>query len=197
MDWVVFDMDDVLVSSRELLLNALNEHTGEQLTIDQWHDFTLTNVYKNLNQFELVDIFHKIQFIENGVLEAYAAETVKHIAEQGFNVGILTARGWHQRGEELTWDFVKKHQMPVKKIHAVQLGEKKEDVILQQFPGKIHAYCDDNAKHVYGIRHLGINAILQDRPWNRHALDLPRIFHLQEFVEKHVPLIERPVNLHL
>ena len=49
MDWVVFDMDDVLVSSRELLLNALNEHTGEQLTIDQWHDFTLTNVYKNLN----------------------------------------------------------------------------------------------------------------------------------------------------
>jgi len=126
MDWVVFDMDDVLVSSRELLLNALNEHTGEQLTIDQWHDFTLTNVYKNLNQFELVDIFHKIQFIENGVLEAYAAETVKHIADQGFNVGILTARGWHQRGEELTWDFVKKHQMPVKKFMRFSLERKKK-----------------------------------------------------------------------
>lgn len=180
--WIIFDMDEVIVNGRDCLATHLNQHTGKNISADEWHQYDLGKIY-DVDHSTLVGIFHSSGMLETAVLEADVLPAMQLAKILGYQIGILTARGWHAQGLELTKAAVAKAQLPVDHIVAVPLEVAKHQVIEKHFSGGIVGFVDDNPSHIKGVTAIGIPSYVRDRPWNRDLVEYPRVFSLVDFVE--------------
>ena len=120
--------------------------------------------------------------LETALLEDDVLPAMKLAKILDYRIGILTARGWHAKGLELTLAAVKTFGLPVDHVVAVPLEAAKHQVIEKHFPGDIVGFVDDNPSHIKGVTAIGIPSYVRDRPWNRDLVEYPRTFHLVDFV---------------
>ena len=181
--WIIFDMDEVIVNIRDRLAEHLNQATGKNIPSSAWYQHDLEGIY-GIDSERLLEIFFSSRILETATLEPDAANALRNAKGFGYNVGILTARGWHHDGLSISQETVAQFQLPVDHIVAVPLHAKKHEVIRQAFEGgPVIGFVDDNPAHVRGVSALGIPTFVRDRPWNVDMLEYDRVHHLEHFVD--------------
>lgn len=181
--WIIFDMDEVIVNIRDRLADHLNQATGKNIPASAWYQHDLEGIY-GIDSKQLIDIFFSSRILETATLEPDADKALNNAKNFGYNVGILTARGWHHDGLNISQQTVTQFQLPVDHIVAVPLHAKKHEVIRQAFPGgPVIGFVDDNPAHVRGVSTLGIPTFVRDRPWNTDMLEYARVHNLEHFVD--------------
>lgn len=179
--WIVFDVDDVICNFRESLYQSFF-NVGKDIHWSEWSSYNHTIIY-NLSEDKELHNHMKDHFVlEKSTLEDGVLELMNRLKKNGFNIGLLTARAWHSNGQDITQDFIEKHQLPIDKLVISGQHKDKKSVHIDKFPGEIVSYIDDSIHHVQDFREKGVNALLLDRPWNQDS-QLPRVFSLIEFEE--------------
>lgn len=181
--WIVFDIDDVICNFRESLYQSFKA-IGKDIHWTEWETYQHTKIYGYSKDEELFLHMASHQVVEKAEIEQEVFDLFHRLKEQGYHIGLLTARGWHNQGYEITEQFVNKYNLPVDKIViSGQHLDKKSDHI-PQFDGQIVAYIDDSIHHIQDFTDKSIPAFLMNRPWNIKNEHLPRVLDLLEFEQK-------------
>ena len=181
--WIIFDVDDVLCMYRESLYQSFKAR-GKDIHWSRWETYRHADIYGLETYEELIDYMVDNAILENSELEPGALAFMQAFKEQGYSIGLLTARGWHDKAMDITQAFVQKYHLPVDKIVIAGFMKKKTDYI-PEFEGDIVAFLDDSASHIEDFIQQGIaQSYVMDRPWNQHRPDLPRVMNYEEFTQK-------------
>jgi len=180
--YVAFDLDDVLANLRDHLMVVLNRETGRDIHWRQWDRYELSGVY----DLSIEQILHLV--LEHGVLEAATLEPLAGAAvaasrAAGYRVAVVTARGWHPRGEALTRAWLHGYGLEVDALHLVRTFHGKAAAL--EALGEVAHFVDDHVGHLYPALDLPrVQAVhLLDRPWNQHDRQLHRLHGLGQFIE--------------
>jgi FMN phosphatase YigB (HAD superfamily) len=181
MRYIAFDLDDVLANLRDPLMTVLNRETGRDIHWRQWTEYELSGIY-GASVERIMDWVHRFGVLEAATPEPWARATLEAVRRAGYRVAVVTARGWHPRGETLTWTWLARYALKVDEVHLVSGGRSKAEVLARL--GAVEHYVDDHLGHLYPAQ--GSSKIRQlhvlDRPWNRHDAVLNRLYTLEDLV---------------
>lgn len=119
--------------------------------------------------------------------EKEAAETVTRLKEAGYNIAIITARGYHPEAYAVTQEWLRQHGIPVDRLEIVGAGKSKSAVI-ESIPN-LTAYIDDHLAHLEGLRSLAalpdreFDLFVMDRPWNVKDNGFNRLYRLAQYAD--------------
>lgn len=178
--WIIFDVDDVVVSYRESLYQSFKA-LGKDIHWSEWDTYKHVNIYGLKDYNEFLNHMIEYQIIEKAIIEEGVSQLIHKLKDKGYSIGFLTARSWHSKAYQITMKCVEDYNLPVDKIIIAGFKGKKTDY-LHDFPGKIVGFLDDSAGHVEDFIKANIpNSYLMDRPWNQDKISLPRIKNYEEF----------------
>jgi len=160
---IIFDLDDVIANLRESLYQMLMQDTGVDLHWRHWSHYDLLRHY-NLSYARLTEILIRSQVLENCQPEPGAAAVTQALRAQGFELAIVTARGWHPQALAITDEWLRTHGVSYDHLHIVPLGSDKREV-LKPFANIVLA-VDDHPHNITRYVAANIPAVLVDRPWN-------------------------------
>lgn len=177
-NWILFDVDDVLCNFRFSLQKSFEK---ENQFID-WRDWSSYEFYKiyDIDVKDLDNHFMKYRVIEDAVLDSGIKHVFDKIKEDGYQIGVITARGWHPDGYNITKKFLDTHNLSYDKIVVTDHTKNKIHYI-NEFNGSIHGFLDDNFHHVEMFSKHGINAFVLNRPWNKMFDYNNRVYNLEDF----------------
>lgn len=180
--YVVFDLDDVLANLRDHLMTMLNRRTGRSVHWREWHQYELSSVYGAPVE-AIMTWVREDAVLEAATLEPHAQAAIQAARAVGYRVAIVTARGWHPAGEQITRDWLRRHDLDIDSLHLVAAFGEKADVL--RGLGPVVHFIDDHVGHLYPARSLaGVRQVhLLDRPWNRHDTVLPRLRGLEDLID--------------
>lgn len=178
--WIVFDVDDVICNFRESLFQSFKK-LGHDVHWSTWSSYRHTEIYpiKDEKDFHLHMVNHCV--LENALIEENVKELFSQLKKDGYCIGLLTARAWHDNGYDITQKFIEKNNLPVDKLVISGQHMDKKSNHIGVFEGQIVAYIDDSIHHVEDFLAHNVPAFLMDRPWNQQAQDLPRVSSLNDF----------------
>lgn len=180
--WIIFDVDDVVVSYRESLYQSF-KLLGKDIHWSKWDTYKHVKIYGLKDYDTFINHMVDSKVIENAMIEPGIIDLLNALKQDGYSIGFLTARSWHVRAYEITMDCIKKYNLPVDKLVIAGFQGKKTDY-LGDFPGEIVGFLDDSSTHVRDFIKAQIpNSYLMDRAWNQHDLDLPRIKNYKDFYQ--------------
>ena len=179
--FVVFDLDDTLANLREHLMAMLNRRTGREIHWTEWCRYELVSVY-GASVEQILDWVLEDRVLEAAHLEPHAREAVAAARRAGFQVAVVTARGWHPRGEAITRAWLERQGIEVDALHLVPAFGSKAEVLARL--GSVRHFIDDHAGHLHPARAVPSvqHTHLLDRPWNQDDTTLSRLRGLDEFV---------------
>lgn len=183
-----FDADDVCTDSSPLTELSLRKLTGKHIPIENWTSHHFRDIY-NLDDegiHALIESWKTDRLLENVPLLAGTKEAMDRLVKAGYEVGIITARDWHPDAEAITRKMAVDHDLPVGQIIVMDFADVKANVLLAHGV-HVDGFVDDTAKHVQSCREQGWNAFLMHQPWNKQHTHLPRVHHLEAFVDHFVP----------
>jgi 5'(3')-deoxyribonucleotidase len=180
MPKIIIDVDDTIADLRTAVCEFATKHKGQK--IDENHFVT-----QDVNDFICWEHVED-HIINNNVLlelkpEPGAEELLRHLRISDYEIILLTARGYHPQGKEITEKWMSKNALPYDEIICVEYGVPKHEIISNL--GEVDLYLDDHLKHIENSEKLKNlkTAILVDRPWNRSAVVNKRIKHLNEVLD--------------
>jgi 5'(3')-deoxyribonucleotidase len=185
--FVVFDLDDTLANLREHLMAMLNRRTGRAIHWNDWRRYELVSVY-GASVEQILDWVLKDRVLEAAHLEPHAVEAVRAAREAGYRIAVVTARGWHPRGEAITRGWLEANGIAVDALHLVAAFGSKAEVLARM--GPVRHFVDDHAGHLHparGLPSVGETHLI-DRPWNRDDSTHNRLRGLDELIR----LLEAP-----
>lgn len=181
--WAIFDMDDVVVDFCSFIV----PHMYDEQDRGQMNDVKIENLIETYTfdrLFENQDVFYnfleKIKVIEEVKLHDDALSVIQSFKDEGFKIGILTARGWHSNGYNLTKEFLQKNNVAFDKLVLTRHHHESKGAYLHEFDGQSYCFIDDSARHVESMINMGAVAFLQNRPWNKSA-NIQRVDSLSNF----------------
>jgi hypothetical protein len=111
--------------------------------------------------------------------EPGAAATTKALRDLGFDIAIVTARGWHPRAEAITRAWLDTNAILFDQLIIVPLGGDKLSAL---GPLREIAFAvDDHSTNVSRYQTAGVPVLLMDRPWNA-GIEAERIYSLEAVV---------------
>lgn len=176
---IVLDLDDVLANLRETLYRVLLTATGVDLPWRQWPHYDLRKLYA-IEEIPLQALLKRERALESCEPEPGAAAATRALRAQGYQVRIITARGWHPDAERLTRHWLAQHGIEHDTLAVVPLtGDK---VAMIEDRSQVVLAVDDHPRYIDGYRQAGIPAVVVDRPWNGHCT-AERVHSLEALVE--------------
>ncbi len=125
---IILDCDDVIVDMKNILLPTLNKATGKNIQPHQQTDFNLKINYPELSYDEIFDlIIQNNCFEEVNILEG-AKEGIYMLKNMGFNLHVVTSRGYHPKAHSLTENHLLSNGIFVDSVNVVKFGQSKSDV---------------------------------------------------------------------
>lgn len=175
---IILDLDDVLANLRESLYLTLQRATGIDHHWSRWGHYDLTQHYA-MEKDALHDILRLERALESCQPEPNAAAATRQLAELGFEIAIITARGWHKGAAELTRTWLQQHRIHYDHLTVVALGGNKLEA-LTPFP-EIAFAVDDHPNNIRRYDSAGIASLMVDMPWNVDY-QAQRIYTLDEVI---------------
>lgn len=176
---IALDLDDTLLNLKVPLMTALNLHTNKAIHWKDWAGSNLEEIY-GVTAEEFIDIMIKGQVIERALPIPGVREALQRLRYKGYNIHIITARGWHPEGYSVTKEWLDENSFPYDTINIVKLGSNKADVMDEI--ANVNCLIDDNEKNCNEVISRGYDAYLIAMPWNGDS-KLKRISHLADFVD--------------
>ena len=180
---IVLDCDDVLSNAREPfaeVISHLVQRTVSHTEWEQWDDLIHQN---DLTFDDLTPRVLETNVLENMDPEHGAAVVTNMLKLLGFEIIILTARGFHPDGHKITEDWCHQHKIKFDEIIVVHPDDCKAEKIKDL--GEVFIYVDDNGSHVAaaGVLDNVEHAIVMNMPWNQHGDHDHRIDKLSQILE--------------
>jgi hypothetical protein len=189
-EWVYFDADDVLTKTSVQIERAMFKLTGMHLPWTSWTDHDFVKKY-NLGAEripEMLAIWREERILERAEIYAGAREAMERVVDSKRKVGVITARGWHEKGREITAAMIEAERLPVSDLMVIEYHESKAE-LLEATGKRIAGFADDTVRHVHECSAKGIPAVLVSHPWNHAAPNhLPRIDGIglfPEWIDRH------------
>jgi hypothetical protein len=181
---VWFDVDDVIVETSALMEKTLRRMTGKTILSQSWphHGFAEIYGFKPGDMERLREMWMHDQLLERAPLREGVAEAMVSIRQSGYELGLITARGWHPQGEALTWAMAAKHGLPIGEVVVLSYEECKAKK-LEDLGVRVDGFVDDTHRHVRACQAKGWSASLMTQPWNEKHEDVPRVSALGEFAQ--------------
>ncbi len=180
MSYAIFDLDDVLANLRDPIRAALAKAVGKDIPHHEWNRYDLAGIY-NVSWEEILDAFLEHDILDHATPEPGAQEALAAARAAGHRVAILTARGWHPKGDALTYQWLGDYRLLPDELRVVEMHRKKEEELT--FYQQIAWMIDDNPAHVHGAEATGLvdTVVMMDRAWNATSEHPTRVKDLFEF----------------
>jgi len=190
---IVWDMDEVITNTRDPICNILAPSIGVKTCWQNWKNSQ--EIYKELghtNPADSIRLLIEHRIIETCKPENNAYETLKAATELGYTNIIVTARGWHPNPYDVSWAWLKEHnlsQFIYKLVVVPVFGQKFRALESIRFNlGEICLFVEDTYNNLLDTLVLSSfkvkNYALMDRPWNQNVdvrnLPITRIHDLLE-----------------
>lgn len=186
--WAVFDMDDVLTDFAQSSCDTLVKLGYPNIPVSSWQNYNINDTYGLSSHKEFIDILISENILSNSNLKVDAFDTLNAFKDAGFNIGILTARGWHPQAEKVTQEYIEEHNLPIDKVVIAGHHYQGKLFYADQFlnSGTISCYVDDSPKHIKDFKNANIHAHLMRTSWIQdHEVEgLTQVHSLIEYKER-------------
>jgi uncharacterized HAD superfamily protein len=180
---VILDADDTLLGLHVPLCAALNEFTGKSISCNEWGTFNVTDIYDGLH----IEDFYKLIIGKELLILAEPYENTKNtlntLKQLGYYIVIISSRGYHDNGYDVTKRWFETHNIPFDKIHISGNGIKKS--MYSMMYDNVIMSVDDNIENCEDFSKNGCinNVVLMDQPWNRNNNEFKRIHSIEEILD--------------
>jgi uncharacterized HAD superfamily protein len=164
---VVLDLDDTLACLKRPLMKVLNKITGKSIHWKEWDRYDICSIY---------DISHESfrdMLIDSDILLGLnpyedSIKFVNEIKDLGYEIVIVTARGWHPNAYDVTSQWLKNNDVHYDKLFITNHNEPKYKK-LQNY-NRIKLAVDDSYKNIQDYIESGKidNVVLFHHPWNKN-----------------------------
>jgi hypothetical protein len=161
------DLDDTLIDLKEPMKWAMDSETGKDIPWQNWDHFDVPSIY-GLSQDEFLELCIRHKVLENAIIHSQSHRFLQDLNNLGYYTVLITARGWHPQGKEITEQYIIDHNLEVDELILVGVDESKAE-LARKF-GNIKFTIDDRMKHCREYMKSGIveNVLLYDAPWNSY-----------------------------
>lgn len=179
--WVGFDLDDVLANMREPMCASMTRRVGKKFSVSDWTDYDYFDGHMSAKEFLQMLVDDRV--LETCSPEPGAMASLQRLQAKGLKIAVITARGYHPRGEEVTLTWFAEQGVKIDSLQIVQPGQSKVEA-LAKLPNVI-GYVDDHIKHLENISKAnpGMSLHLMARPWNQHDKKFERVYTVSEYAE--------------
>lgn len=179
-----FDCDEVVFNIRDSMAEALSAATGREIHWSDWWTYDLCEVYKLPDLTVFKQILRDAKVLEKATLEPEILPKIKEVRLRGYAPVMVTSRGWHEQGQQITEAALMLHNLPFFGLTVLPIGECKAQAIKKVY-GSVFCLYDDNPEIIeLAAEHPDVvtNLMLRDRPWNKSIKVEHRVATLDEFV---------------
>lgn len=164
---IILDCDDVIVDMKNVLIPALNKATGKNVQIHEQTDFNLRINFPELSYDEILDIIVKAECFTTVEVLNGAKEGIDMLKDFGFNLHVVTSRGYHPEALKLTREHLLDNNIKVDSINIVNFGQSKSEVY-SKIAKHFEFIVDDHVENLYNAEKSGIvsNGVFITQPWN-------------------------------
>jgi hypothetical protein len=177
--WLWFDVDDVFVDFASEVHASLTRMTGIHIPVEDWSTPEWPRLYGNdfdaMRAFWIAD-----QTLERCQFYPESESLLRKFQDDGFSIGLITARGWHPSAEEETLASFAKIGVVPDALVIVRHGESKADILASRGE-HIVSFLEDSPVNARDCQAVGIPSTLLTRPWNADVVDVPRISSLADY----------------
>jgi 5'(3')-deoxyribonucleotidase len=179
---VAFDLDEVILNLRDGILAALRRRQPGYLHWREWSHFH-HNQDQGISNEEFLNIIVEESILEQAPIEPGAREAIEAIRSMGYETAVVTARGYHPRGESVTRRWLANERVVMDYVRVVPFGISKTETLREL--GGVVAYVDDHHKHLEALHAAGVGGelVLLNRPWNQSASGFWRVGGLPGFAD--------------
>lgn len=166
------DIDDVLAKFAEAVHKALTARYPLVKPVAQWNSFLWADV-NSIPYDDFVQLMIDDNLLATCLPVPGAVRAMQRIRESGTALVLITARGYHPQGYELTHDWLQHHKIPFDDLIIVPKGMSKAQASIGKYPKGFSYMIDDNAENLDHMRNAGLvnNTVLIDQPWNHDRKD--------------------------
>lgn len=179
---IAFDLDGTMGDLLIGLSKMCSIITGTTVKPEEWinYDHFIT-IGVTADQFISGIVDHFV--LENATPYYGLSEAISFARQQGYDIAVITARGFHPDGENITYAWFEKHGVDID--HIIVVGQHETKITALQSLGNVVAYIDDYLPHLHAIdeANLDIELYLMDQPWNSEDTKFSRLFSVREFVD--------------
>lgn len=168
---IIFDLDDTLGDLKVRLQNIYRKKTGRtDIHYRDWKDFNSVNYgysFDDLTEFFIEDNSLRLMRAHAGVVE-----TTARVKALGYDIHIVTARGWHPDAQAVTEAWLAENNITFDQLHIVPFGHCKEE-LTRSIPN-IHFFVDDRMDHCLAMHKSGrveTQTLVFGQPWNEEQFD--------------------------
>ena len=161
------DLDDSILNLRDPLVAAVNN-------IDSNFD---NKSFSELSINDLLNIPEIEQILQNAEPFDGTQYVLKYLINH-YNLHIVTARGWHPRGETITKRWFQMRNIPYTDIRIVPLGKSKLEAITDLT--NIHLALDDRIENCEDLATRADIVLMMDQPWNRDFINTDKIIRIHD-----------------
>lgn len=166
------DIDDVLARFAEAVHKALCARYPNIKPVSQWNTFLWSDI-NDVPYDDFVRVMIEDKLLTECVPVPGAVLAMQKIRASGATIVLITARGYHPMGYELTHAWLTHHGIPFDDLIIVPKGQTKAQAAVGKYPKGFLYMIDDNADNLDHMRDAGLlsNPILIDQPWNQDRKD--------------------------
>lgn len=163
----IVDVDDTLGNMRELLSEALNKHSGKDLNWQEWHGYSLEDVY-NITNEQFFDILKSEKIIERMRSHDESLQFTNTLKKLGYKVVLLTARAWHPDSKNVTTNWATNSKIEFDDLVICNVTDCKSEIINHTYGGA-DITVDDSASHCRAyVKNENVRKVfVYDMPWNK------------------------------
>lgn len=160
---LIIDCDDTVAGTRHALRDALARE-GRFHPPESWRSSDLSQNF-GLSIDDALDLMYRHEVLSRAPLEPGARSALNDLS-QCFRLVMATARAWHPRGLEVTYDWLERMNVAscFDEVRVMKWLDCK-GVLATQL--KAVGLVDDAPRHVRAAIACGTAGILVNRPWNR------------------------------
>lgn len=166
------DIDDVLARFADAIHRSLCTRYPNIKPVAQWNSFLWAEI-NNIPYDDFIQMMIDDNLLATCVPVPGAAHAMQSIRDSGASLVLITARGYHPQGYELTQAWLNHHGIPFDDLIVVPNGLNKAQAAIGKYPKGFTYMIDDNADNLDHMRDAGLvsNPILIDQPWNQERKD--------------------------
>lgn len=163
----IVDLDDTLGDLKNPMMEALKSATGKDIHWSKWDSFDVPSLY-GITQQDFLNICINENILEKVIIHDSSYKFLNDLHKLNYYTVLITARGWHPQGKEITKKWVADHNLDIDELIVVEIDQSKTDVITK-FDNIIFS-IDDRIKHCREYIQSGLvkHVLVYDAPWNSH-----------------------------
>lgn len=166
---IVVDIDDTVANLKEAFCYLIYHHTGVWKHWSEWETVIFSQVYPEIKeQFDWAEAIIRDKVLESLPPNDPDWPEVLQFAHTNFDVLVLSSRGYHPKGKEVTEAWLDKHNIPYDRVVMIHGHDKISK--LDELGITPTLFIDDNPQILEACekRFPGV-AVRMDHAHNRHV----------------------------